>query len=347
MTATRKPVKLILPYQGFSVIELVVVTAILTILFSLLIPAVKKSRASAHRVECMNNIRNVNLAILQCTDNIGRFPACGKFGQTTTHGSWVLDILPYLDQTVLYNQWNWDGGVTDPANEILKQTSIRVLTCPDDISVKPKFGNLSYVVNGGVGFTARMNGIHDCPIDPDGRKLDLNGNGVVCPSDEGDLGDKQLFLAMGLFFNETWKWDVTIRHHTMATVTDGLSQTVVLSENVRAGYDPTDPNTNNWANSNPYRTSFYLGNPCQDATCHPGTVDYARCNRGNYAINSGLTKPEGTSPIPNSFHVGGVHMSYGDGSVKFMNQNLDGAVYAALLSPQGESLGSPLNQIIP
>lgn len=336
---------------GFSFVELIVVLAIIVTLASLGAPALSRSRQRAKLLECTNNLRNVNLAMLQAADDLGRFPACGNFGKVGMHHSWVLNLLPYLDQSPLYTKWNQDAGLGYPGNQTLAQTHIPVLTCPIDRSVDIEGGNLSYVVNGGVGFTAQIGGIHDCPIDPQGRKLDLNGNGQTCVTAgtvEGDPSDKDLFFKMGLFFNETWKWDISVRHHRLDSVVDGLSNTILLAENVRVGFDPADPNVNNWATSNPYRTSFYIGNPCPSAACLPGSIDYRQANSGTAAINSGLGAAEGTSTAPNSFHEGGVNMAFGDGRVLFINEKLDGNVYAALVSPQGMELDdTELKQMIP
>ena len=74
-------------------------------------------------------------------------------------------------------------------------------------------------------------------------------------------------------------------------------------------------------------------------------MDYSLANAGKNRINSGLWTPEGRSPIPNSFHPGGVNMAYADGHVAFLKESVDGAVYAALASPQGMLLqGTPLEQ---
>ena len=241
--------------SGFTMIELVVVIAIISILMSLLLPAVQQSQSAARRVECASRMRNVNLAMLDVLEAGLRFPACGNFtAQFGRHHSWVVDVLPWLDQADIANRWNKDLSIYDPVNEPLTHLSFPVLTCPADISVVPGQGNLSYVVNGGVGFTVFYNGVHDCPVDPQGRKLDLNGNGVSCPASgtgDGQPTDKDLFLRMGLFFNETWNSDITQRHHTAASVTDGLSNTVVFSENVRTGYNPA-------ASSDPWSSSSEL-----------------------------------------------------------------------------------------
>ncbi len=334
--------------SGLTILELVVVTGIIAVLASLLLPAVQQVRAASRRLQCKNNLRNVNLAMIQVAERDQRFPACGTFGKLGMHHSWVLELLPFLDKSSVSDAWNRDSGFSDPANQAIATTHIAVLTCPDDLSVAGQ-GDLSFVVNGGVGFTARMSdGTHDCPIHPSSGRLDLNGDGVTCPPDpslDGTPTDKQHFLRLGLFFNETYKWDVTVRHHRLGSVVDGLSQTITLAENARTGYDPGNPTASNWSTSNPYRTSFYIGDPCAGAPCVEGSVDYARANADQYRINSGVKLPEGGSTAPNSFHPGGVNVAFGDGRVVFLNESIDGGVYAALVSPQGLQLAeTPLRQ---
>lgn len=341
-------------------LELVVVMAIISLLVALALPAIGRARLAARRMQCQNNLRNIGLAMVSTTEVAGRFPACGNFGRDPATGqglnfhSWVVDVLPWLDQRNISDQWNKDKAIDDPLNQSLTHNHLPVLVCPDDFSANGRRepvgvvkGDLSYVVNGGVGFTAQIGGVNDCPIDPNGPKLDLNGNGVSCPTDpktDGSPSDKDFFFNMGLFFNETWKWDVTVRHHRMGDVLDGMSNTIMLTENVRTGFNPAQSGTS-WASNNPYLTSFYIGNPCQNASCTQGHVDYSRCNSGLAAINAGLTAAEGSSPYPSSFHDGGVNMVFGDGRVKFVSQQIDGRVYAALVSPQGMRLEhTPLAQ---
>lgn len=127
---------------------------------------------------------------------------------------------------------------------------------------------------------------------------------------------------------------------------DGTSQTFLVTENVRIGFDPADDRAT-FADPDPYRSAFYVGNPCRNGNCSSGNVDYSLCNAGEDKINSGLWSEEGRSPVPNSFHPGGVNMAYADGHVTFLSESVDGAVYAALASPQGMLLeGTPLAQVI-
>lgn len=336
--------------HGFTMIELIVVIAIISILISLLLPAVQQARSSARRIHCQNNIRNVCMAVLQVTESSGRFPASAIYpidnpttGQFHEAHSWVVDVLPWLERNDIANLWNSDKPLQDPGNQALAQNHVPVLCCPDDISVVGQ-GDLSYVVNGGVGFTViSAQGVHDCPADSNGRPMDFNSNGVVCPvipKTDGSPSDKDLFFKMGLFFIENGKGQPpTIRHYTIGQVEDGMSNTVLLSENVRTGVDPAQPNTN-WAACSPYLTGFYIGNPCPNADCAQGKVDYSLANSGAGGINSGLSASEGSSPRPNSFHPGGVHFAFGDGHVKFVSQSIAGGVYAALVSPQGGRLSN-------
>jgi prepilin-type processing-associated H-X9-DG protein len=260
-----------------------------------------------------------------------------------------VSILPWIDQQPLYNQWDLNKPITHAVNRPLTQAHVPAYLCPTDISRnRDKRGDLSYAVNGGVGYTIRTpGGVQDCPVDRYRTPLDLNGNGLACPSDpdnDGEPSDKRVFKRMGMFFLENWKRGITTRHHALADVKDGLSQTFLVSENVRVGYDPDNPRAG-FATPDPDRCAFYIGNPCPTGSCTAGAVNYSLCNAGEDRINRGLRRAEGESPVPNSFHEGGVHMAYADGHVRFLSETIDGGVYAALASPQGMFLdGTPLEQ---
>jgi len=145
---------------------------------------------------------------------------------------------------------------------------------------------------------------------------------------------------LGLFFVESGGPTGTIRHHTPDSVYDGLSMTFMLAENVRTGVDPLWPHTN-WANPDPHRTMFYFSaSVCKSLKCSKGNVNYALANSGTQGINASLTEPEG-SPWPSSFHAGdGVNVVFADGHLRFISRAIDGGVYAALFSPQGQKLMS-------
>jgi prepilin-type processing-associated H-X9-DG protein len=165
--------------------------------------------------------------------------------------------------------------------------------------------------------------------------------------------DREIYFRVGLFFNSNYQYGSTpgykgtTRHHRPATVTDGMSNTLMIAENIRTGFDPRtlDANHTTWATADARRNRVYFRHRvCRDNVCSEGNVDLRQANAGDQAINSGLTGPEGESPWPNSRHPGGVNVSMADGSTRFLSEDVDGVVYYRLFTPQGSRLnGLPLD----
>lgn len=337
--------------RGFTIVELLVSLSIICVLVAISLPAVAKARASARRAECQSHLKNLALAMTAEAEQSRRLPAAGNYGFDASGNfahfhSWVVSLTPWLEQGTIAKQWKWNEPSVDSANQLLPQTHLKVLTCPEDDTQLGR-GDLSYVVNGGFGVTMVIGNVADCPTSPSGQPLDLNGNGIGCPANvatDGTPGDKLLYLQTGVFFIESWQTPGTSRHHRLDSILDGLSQTIFLSENIRAGADPTRPELT-WASPLANRNSFFLNiSVCPGASCAPGTVDYSRANQGMGAINSGRDEAEGEAPWPNSHHSGGVHFAFADGRVKFVSQLVDGRVYASLVSPQGTLIQGALRQ---
>ncbi|MSR57926.1 MAG: DUF1559 domain-containing protein [Planctomycetaceae bacterium] len=336
---------------GFTLVELLVAISIIAILMALILPAVMSARAASRRTQCQNNLRNIGLAMTNVAESARRFPASGNWGHHTQNDynpyhSWVVDLLPWVDRQDVFNKWNFDQSSLGADNQALGNLHVAVLTCPSDITLLGR-GDLSYVVNGGFGFTIAYNGVGNCPVNAESQPIDFNGNGVICPADQKQDGtplDQQLFFQTGMFFAQNWRPTPAARFHTFNDIQDGLSQTILLTENVRTGADRFAPGIN-WASPVAFRTSFFLLSAvCLDNACTAGNVDYAHANQGRQAINAGLEQAEGEAPWPSSYHTGGVFVVFGDGHVKFLSQNVAGAVYAALVSPQGGRITGPLAQ---
>lgn len=350
---------------------MLVVIGILAALVALLFPALSGGRSVAKRTQCLNNLRQVGLAMIQVADRKGRFPASGTFSATgpEQYFSWVVPLLRDLDRNDLANAWDLDqpaDDVTPPTsgtanNGSLAQTGINILVCPLDTTIVPGRGNLSYAVNGGFGWTQPV----DCPTTPhwagvpsfSTTPFDFNGDGKTCNSAEDDpalLGsDRLLYFRTGLFFAENWPEGTgTSRHHTLGSITDGASTTIMIAENVRVGFDPAW--NSSWASPWPPRQSFFLsGYICKSSSCSAGNVDYARANdrsglpQSLESINASLDQAEGEAPWPSSYHPGGVNVVMADGHGQFLRETIDGKVYAALVSPQGLKIKGPLGQVIP
>lgn len=344
--------------RGVTLIELLVVISIISLLMSMLLPAVLSARAAARRTQCQNNLHNLGIAMVGAMEAARRFPASGYYSTTgVLYHSWVTQILPYLERTDLHDLWDFSLPFDHPKNLPLGAMHLKVLACPADVSVEPSAGNLSYVVNGGVGWTIPP----DCPVQfhastfPAYSPLDLNGNGIVCsPSAGGDgsPSDRDLYKKMGLFFIENWPQGTgTTRSHTPDSIFDGMTQTLMIAENVRAGFDPSVPGSG-WSSAQPERNSFFLsGYICDSGSCGLGSVDYSRANfRGHPAyakesLNSSLSQAEGEAPWPSSFHTGGVNVVFADGHTQFLSDTIDGRVYASLMSPQGSMIQGALSQL--
>ena len=161
------------------------------------------------------------------------------------------------------------------------------------------------------------------------------------------------------------------RHHTLASVTDGLATTVMLSENVNAGLDSAAGWTknarfanveSNWACPHPYNTSFFVNGTAvkvfdvareeKDA----GSTGYRYCQANNRGANAFPAGPgneggingdlsgtnEGRFPYPNSYHHGGVLVSMCDGSTRFISESIAPEVWARLVTPAGGEIVDPV-----
>jgi prepilin-type N-terminal cleavage/methylation domain-containing protein len=129
---------------GFTLVELLVVIAIIGVLVALLLPAVQAAREAARRSQCANNMKNIGLALLNHADVKKRLPAAAAahkaipFGSRAKGATWVLEILPFIEQQALYNQFDKTISVTmsdrapPDTNGPLLGVSLPFLVCPSD-----------------------------------------------------------------------------------------------------------------------------------------------------------------------------------------------------------------------
>ena len=126
--------------SGFTLIELLVVIAIIAVLISLLLPAVQAAREAARRAQCLNNLKQIGLAIHNYHDVIGAFPPgylsrLGPDGDNTGPGwGWAAMILPQIEQGPIFNAINFGLAIESPANQTARLTKIATFICPTDSS---------------------------------------------------------------------------------------------------------------------------------------------------------------------------------------------------------------------
>ena len=146
--------------RAFTLIELLVVIAIIAVLIALLLPAVQAAREAARRAGCVNNLKQIGLALHNYEQAMGVFPpgyvssidrtvldACNQ-DQENQHGvdlgtgwAWGSMILPFLEQQPLYNSINFNLSVAFHQNDTCSLTALSVYLCPSDVgpSVVPVF----------------------------------------------------------------------------------------------------------------------------------------------------------------------------------------------------------------
>src|SRR6056297_544562 len=122
---------------GFTLIELLVVIAIIAILVALLLPAVQQAREAARRSSCKNNLKQLGLALHNYHDTHGMFPinwGTGYDGTTnptsSVQFSWMTYILPYIEESALYDTINFNEALDDPNNNAAASTVIDTYLCP-------------------------------------------------------------------------------------------------------------------------------------------------------------------------------------------------------------------------
>jgi len=140
------------PRAGFTLVELIIVMAIVSLLAALILGAVQVSRASARRLQCQNNLRQIGLAMQVHHDNLEHFPS----GWSAPEGwAWGALILPYMESAGLYENLNvryhpvYYNMTTPPDAGEEGDVSLSFYLCPADGSIKR---NPNYTSGGGVGY---------------------------------------------------------------------------------------------------------------------------------------------------------------------------------------------------
>lgn len=346
---TRRVKQKLQKRKGFTLIELLVVITIIGILVSLTLPAIQSARAAARKVSCLNNMRNVGLAVVNFSSgansqlpllvdqNIVVDPTNTNANQHWDDLSWCTTILPFLDAVGFRQKWDQTASLAavngaDPSNLILlNRNRFPVFTCPDD-QFNNDFGALSYAVN--IGYvTSNYNTAGDTSHRPDSADGGLDQS----TSTTADIPVK---FASGVF----WRNSTSRMSLDFISAADGLTQTLMMSENLQAGewscVNQTEAgilftgSLGFGVDVNGLLTSgTTLGLPSGFNLQNTTTPSDSR-------IGSNLTAAKRQAWRPSSNHPSGaVNVIFCDGSGKSLTPQMDAGVYARLLTAAGLRYG--------
>ena len=355
MTTSRQPTACRLSGRSaFTLVELLVVIAIIGVLVALLLPAVQAAREAARRMSCANNLKNIGLACLNFADVEGHMPISisrwpedfdirgnwigpdgGKMAEKNggpgyNGKGWIVDILPQMEQQALHTQivadYTGSFGINGPFGRGLGNPKLKDImavqqswmSCPSDPSAIPSEDQWHWPKR--LTATTSYKGVLGDSASTDGLSPgDVNASQKTAFPDFGSGPDcHNTVECNGLIWRGNYFNPVELR-----SITDGQSNTFMVGESVvsqdyhSAGYFADG----SWATCGIPLNFFRLGIPPEDVK----GVDWFDM-RGF-----------------KSLHAGGAQFVMADGSVHFVTENIDGVIYRALATRNGEEAASLSN----
>ncbi|RCS46371.1 DUF1559 domain-containing protein [Bremerella cremea] len=301
--------------KGFTLVELLVVIAIIGVLIALLLPAVQQAREAARRMQCSNNLKQLGLALHNHHDTFGYVPPLRTLGggHHDRHTGFIK-ILPFVEQNNTYEQIQTDLAA-EPwgARTFWQQFSFDGFKCPS--SVPPASFN---------------------------NDQQAWRNYHMCLGDQPNDRDGDMETTRGIFQKGKLNTNGNLQNKlNFASITDGLSNTIAYSERIAmasnghpnqgafaqvtldASSSPSDCTAilnGTWAGQvedsrwndgrSPY-SGFFTTTPPNSVSC-TGDGSGGNIHDGSWAL-----------PGASSLHSGGVMVSMGDGSVRFVSETVD------------------------
>jgi hypothetical protein len=303
---------------GFTKIEFVVILFVIAICAALLPPAIRSDRGS-RRFQCLNNMRNVGVAMQNfASNNGGKLPVMLRDSSEEKHGlrGWPRALMRPLDQPHLVRKLVSGDPLTDA------ELTFPVFTCPQDEDSDGKPGGLSYIVNGGYGFF---------PFDAKAGVIFERGKHSLAQDWSGDAtiddSDRSITRATGLF----WRESEGIRQMTLDDIgaADGMGNTMMVTESLHAGP---------WTTDDLRGLAFVVDRNRMTFDREIGPLAISKADLGPFAINKGKDI-ESPAPTPSSNHEGSVSAVWADGHGTGLSETIDPLVYVRLMTPGGEHYG--------
>ena len=217
---------------GLTRIEVAVLLGVLALLAAFLAPAFQSARTRPRKMECLNNIRQIGIAMQNfASSNNGVLPplsgdiefSSGRDGRMVKFvASWPIMILPAMDNSALVKRLKQNFVVETGQIGEVERVFVNGFTCPQDVDSHRQSGGLSYVVNAGFLSRSLYHG------DPDDLhrlgQLSWDGNDVV-----GETADIEVAAATGVFWRKSEAFQPSLDY---VATGDGTTNTLMLSENL-------------------------------------------------------------------------------------------------------------------
>ncbi|WP_406698752.1 DUF1559 domain-containing protein [Singulisphaera sp. Ch08] len=335
--------------RGFTLIELLVVIAIIAVLIALLLPAVQAAREAARRSQCVNNLKQMALAVQNYNDAGGALPPSGAYvsGALGTQTiSFKARILPFLEQQAIFNCINFSfgattsdtaGGTADPSstNRTLLHITVSTFLCPSD-------GNTPNAAYTSANYVENL-----------GPPLVNHGNMLLGPTYYQGVSRMKLC-------NPTTVDNGATSTVTLASITDGTSNTAMVSETVKGRGSLTQDGlhmiyglTDRCAGFSQPSPDLALSQICQKSATFAddskgmqwirtpigrggGYVHASPPNMKSCTLNKTISSElyDGFVSV-SSYHPGGANVSFLDGSVRFVKSSVNFATWYGIGTRNG------------
>lgn len=313
------------PRRGFTLVELLVVIAIIGVLIALLLPAVQAAREAARRMSCSNNLKQIGLGLHNYHDVQRSLPYGCRYQTLPDRQwgpSWWLGVLPYMEDNNVASQWiygpnsGWLGAAANPNRVLVHNFGPEYMTCPSSPLLKFRTYTIASVTSN-----------------------------VILPTYTGISGATGMQRATG----QTGIWDenrLSMDHATYGShaaggvlfqtstvkfsdVTDGLSKTIMVGEQSGKGFNPAGVATKDYEIRSCGDHQGFMGAEAKQAAITPasrGTRCF-NCTTVRYPVNqktklAGMHSNLGHNNGIHSSHPSGAQVLVGDGSVRFLSENL-------------------------